>query len=51
MKALPEGSYSSRCGVYEVALNAPKLDENSSGMQGKRNDVMTTSIHMNPYES
>jgi putative transposase len=31
----------SRCGVPGVALNAPKPDENPSGVQGKRDDVMT----------
>jgi len=40
MKALPEGGYGSRCGVYGVALNAPKPDENPSGMQGNKNDAM-----------
>jgi len=30
----------SRCGVPGVSLNAPKPDENPSGMQGKRDDVM-----------
>jgi putative transposase len=40
----------SRCRAYGVALNAPKPDENPSGMQGKRNDAMTSS-YMNLYES
>jgi transposase len=30
----------SRCGVSGVALNAPKPDENPSGMQGNRDDAM-----------
>ena len=30
----------SRCGVYGVALNAPKPDENPSGMQGNENEAM-----------
>jgi hypothetical protein len=34
MKALPEGG--SRCGVYGVALNAPKPDENPSECRGIR---------------
>jgi putative transposase len=29
-----------RCGVPGVALNAPKPDENPSGVQGKRDDAM-----------
>jgi len=33
--ALSEGN-NSRCGVLGVALNAPKPDENPSGMQEKR---------------
>jgi len=49
MKALPEGGYGSRCGVYEVPLNAPKPDENPSGMQGNKNDAMKN--YMNLYES
>jgi putative transposase len=32
----------SRCGVFGVAPNAPKLDENPSGMQGNKNEAMTT---------
>jgi hypothetical protein len=39
--ALPEGD-NSRCGVSGVALNAPKPDENLSGMQGNRDEAMTT---------
>jgi putative transposase len=35
----------SRCGVSGVALNAPKPDENPSGMQGKRDDAMTIKQH------
>jgi len=31
---------SSRCGVLGVALNAPKPDENSSGIQGNKNEAM-----------
>ena len=38
--ALPKGS-NPRCGVPGVALNAPKPDENPSGMQGNRDDAMT----------
>ena len=40
----------SRCGVLGVALNAPKPNENPSGMQGKRDDTMTSS-HINLYKS
>jgi len=29
-----------RCGVPGVSLNAPKPDENPSGVQGKRDDAM-----------
>jgi putative transposase len=32
----------SRCGVPGVSLNAPKADENPSGMQGKRDEAMKT---------
>jgi putative transposase len=32
----------SRCGVSGVALNAPKLDENPSGVQGKGDEAMKT---------
>jgi putative transposase len=32
----------SRCGVFGVAPNAPKPDENPSGMQGNRDEAMTT---------
>jgi len=49
MGALLEGG-SSRCGVSGVALNAPKPDENPSGMQGNRDDAMTPS-YINLYES
>jgi len=41
----------SRCGVSGVAPNAPKPDENPSGMQGNKNEAMTTSSYMNSYES
>jgi putative transposase len=42
----------SRCGVPGVTLNAPKPDENPSGVQGKRDDAMkNTSSYMNLYES
>jgi putative transposase len=41
----------SRCGVPGVAPNAPKPDENPSGMQGKRDEAMKTSSYMNLYES
>jgi hypothetical protein len=34
-----------------VAPNAPKPDENPSGMQGNKNEAMTTSSYMNSYES
>jgi hypothetical protein len=40
--ALPEGYNNSRCGVSGVALNAPKPNENPSGMQGNRDEAMTT---------
>jgi hypothetical protein len=40
-EALPEGS-NPRCGVSGVAPNAPKPDENPSGMQGNENEAMTT---------
>ena len=40
-EALPEGN-DSRCGVFGVALNAPKPDEAPSGMQGNKNEAMTT---------
>jgi hypothetical protein len=39
--ALPKGS-NPRCGVSGVALKAPKPDENPSGMQGNKNEAMTT---------
>ena len=41
----------SRCGVPGVLLNAPKPDENPSGVQGNRDDAMKTSNHINLYES
>jgi putative transposase len=41
----------SKCGVSGVAPNAPKPDENPSGMQGNRDEAMTTSSYMNSYES
>jgi transposase len=37
----------SRCGVSGVSLNAPKPDENPSGVQGKGDDAMT----IKQYES
>jgi hypothetical protein len=40
-EALPEGN-DSRCGVSGVAPNAPKPDENPSGMQENKNEAMTT---------
>jgi len=38
MRALPEGSSKghSRCGVFGVALNAPKADEAPSWMRGEQ---------------
>jgi putative transposase len=41
----------SRCGVPGVAPNAPKPDEDPSGMRGNRYEAMTISIFMNLYES
>jgi transposase len=42
----------SRCGVSGVVPNAPKPDENPSGMQGNRDDAMkNTSSYINLYES
>jgi putative transposase len=41
----------SRCGVPGVILNAPKPDENPSGVQGNRDEAMTTSSYINLYES
>jgi len=49
-RALPKGSNNPRCGVPGVALNAPKPDENPSGMQGNRDEAMTSS-YINLYES
>jgi len=40
-EALPKGN-DPRCGVSGVAPNAPKPDENPSGMQGNENEAMTT---------
>ncbi|MEM4855728.1 MAG: zinc ribbon domain-containing protein, partial [Sulfolobales archaeon] len=40
----------SRCGVPGVTLNAPKPDENPSGMQGKRDEAMT-STYINLHQS
>jgi putative transposase len=40
----------SRCGVSGVALNAPKPNENTSGMQGNRDEAMTPT-YINLYES
>ncbi|MEM2006942.1 MAG: zinc ribbon domain-containing protein [Sulfolobales archaeon] len=40
----------SRCGVLGVAPNAPKPDENPSGMQGKRDEAMK-STNINLYQS
>jgi putative transposase len=37
----------SRCGVSGVTLNAPKPDENPSGMQGKEDEAIKTPNHMN----
>ena len=42
----------SRCGVSGVALNAPKPNENPSGVQGNRDEAMkNTPSCMNSYES
>jgi putative transposase len=38
----------SRCGVPGVAPNAPKPDENPSGMQGNRDDAMKTNMRAEP---
>jgi len=38
----PRVSKYSRCGVSGVTLNAPKPDENPSGMQENKNEAMTT---------
>jgi len=40
----------SRCGVPGVAPNAPKPDEDPSGVRGNKGDAMTSS-YMNLYES
>jgi hypothetical protein len=41
--ALSEGGLKRypRCGVFGVALNAPKPDEAPSGMRGNRDEAMT----------
>ena len=39
----------SRCGVYGVALNAPKPNENPSGMQGNKDEAMKN--YVNPCKS
>ncbi|MEM0031051.1 MAG: transposase, partial [Desulfurococcaceae archaeon] len=39
-----------RCGVPGVTLNAPKPDENPSGMRGKRDEAMT-STNINLHQS
>jgi putative transposase len=41
----------SRCGAPGVAPNAPKPDENPSGMRGNQDEAMPTSSYMNSYES
>jgi len=38
----PRVSKYSRCGVFGVALKAPKPDENPSGMRGNKDEAMTT---------
>jgi putative transposase len=38
----------SRCGVSGVAPNAPKPDENPSGMQGNRDEAMKTNMRAEP---
>ena len=40
-EAFPEGN-DPRCGVSGVAPHAPKPEEAPSGMQGNKNDAMTT---------
>jgi len=40
--SLREWLWHPRCGVFGVAPNAPKPDENPSGMQGNKNEAMTT---------
>ena len=40
----------SRCGAPGVAPNAPKPDENPSGMRGNKDEAMTSS-YTNLYES
>ncbi len=39
----PRVSKHSRCGVFGVALKAPKPDENPSGMQGNQDEAIKTS--------
>ena len=39
-----------RCGVPGVTLNAPKPDESPSGVQGSRDEAMTSS-YTNLYKS
>jgi len=42
----------SRCGGLGVLLNAPKPDENPSGMRGNKDEAMKiTSTHINLHES
>lgn len=51
MRALPEDGFRlSRCGVPEVALNAPGPDEDPSGRRGSGDDALTSS-RMNSCES
>jgi len=38
----PRVAKHSRCGVPGVTPNAPKPDENPSGMQGNKDEAMTT---------
>jgi len=42
MRLSPRVAKHSRCGVSGVAPNASKPDENPSGMQGNKNEAMTT---------
>jgi transposase len=37
-----------RCGAPGVALNAPKPDENPSGMQGNQDEAMKTNMRAEP---
>jgi putative transposase len=41
----------SRCRAPGVAPNAPKPNENTSGMRGNKDEAMPTSSYMNSYES